>query len=438
MMDIEKKIQSANEEVLRRWNESDLVLVGIARAEEIPGFHEHLILHAGPPISYEDMCAPMKGAVLTAAMFEGMADTREEAERRILEGEIELAPCHHFQCAGPMTGIVTRSMPLWKIVNTTFGNTAYSTINEGMGDVLRFGGSSPAVIRRLAWIRDSLAPLLQTALACADEAVPAPSPLQVMAKALHMGDELHMRNAASSSLWFGQLAPLLVKAAQQRNTSAEELNRIMRFLAVNNEQFFLNVGMASAKALADSAEGVPYSTVVHRLCRNGTEIGMQIASMPGKWFTAAADRVDGLFFSGYSREDANGDIGDSAIMEVIGVGGMAMGCSPAIVKFIGNWTAEQAIAHTRGMYEITCGASSKFQSPQLNGQGTPIGLDIVRVVQKGITPIINTAIIHKEAGRGMIGAGMARVPMELFERALIAFGEEFMPDETAEYSGALD
>ena len=202
------------------------------------------------------------------------------------------------------------------------------------------------------------------------------------------------------------------------------LRDVIRFITTNNDQFFLNFAMAANKSAADAAHGIPYSTIVTAMARNGVEIGIRVSSLGDRWFTAPAAAVKGLYFSGYTEADANRDIGDSAIMETGGVGGMTIAAAPAIVRFLGAGTYKDALGFTADMYEITHGESEQYTIPNLDFRGSPIGIDIARVVSTGITPVINTAIVSKEPGVGMIGAGISRAPMELFTQALLCYGRE--------------
>jgi hypothetical protein len=73
------------------------------------------------------------------------------------------------------------------------------------------------------------------------------------------------------------------------------------------------------------------------------------------------------------------------------------------------------------MYEITMGESSDFTIPNMEFRGTPLGIDVIKVVETGILPVINTAIASRKAGGGMIGAGVARAPLPMFINAIKAF-----------------
>lgn len=408
-------IATANRQAVERLQAARPVVQGIGLAGEvIPGMEERMILHAGPPVTWERMCGPMRGAVIGGLLYEGLAKTSQEAKRLAVSGEITFAPCHHHSAVGPMAGIVTASMPVWIVENTTFGNRAYCTLNEGLGKVLRYGAFSQEVIDRLNWIRDILAPALHAALT-------AHGPLDLkslITQALQMGDEGHNRNRAGTSLLIRELAPFLVEL----DTPRGRLRKILEFLN-GNDHFFLNLTMPAAKCSLDAAAGIPSSSLVTVMSRNGTEFGIRISGTEDRWFTAPAPQVEGLYLPGFTADDAAPDIGDSAITETVGYGGFAMAAAPAIVKFVGG-TPERAVEFTRRMYEITLTENDAYRIPVLDFRGTPTGIDVLKVVDLGIVPAINTGIAHKEPGIGMVGAGLVTPPMSCFREAARALARE--------------
>jgi hypothetical protein len=381
--------------------------MGIA-GEIIPGMHHHMILHAGPPITWDRMCGPMRGAIMGALIYEGLADDEPEAAELAASGRIEFSPCHHHHSVGPMAGVVSPRMPVFVIENRAFGNRAYCTQNEGLGKVLRYGGTGPEVYARLKWMETDLYPVLDRALQSLPNGIDVKS---LIAQALHMGDECHNRNRAATSLFLRAIGPALARTSRDSEVLAQVIEFIDR-----NDHFFLNLSMPAGKAMLEAAEAVPGSTVVTVMARNGTDFGIRVSSMPERWFTAPAGEVQGLYFPGYSASDANLDIGDSAITETAGYGGMAMAAAPAISKFVGG-TPELAVRTTLEMYEITFDEHAHFTIPALNFRGTPLGIDVRRVMETGILPQINTGIAHKEPGIGMVGAGMLRAPEKSFQDA---------------------
>ncbi len=410
-------IQEANEKALNNMKNAQAVWVDIKYAHElIEGMDKYTLLHSGPPLTWESMSGPMKGAVVAALKYEGLADDDEAAFELAGSGKIKYEPCHHYNAVGPMTGITSYSMPLYVVENKDMGNFAYSTINEGAGDVLRFGAHSDNTVRRLKWIEEVLAPAFKKLV----RSMGGVNLNLIIAQAVHMGDELHMRNGSSTAVFLKTIIGALADVATDR----DELKSIIEFLTVKNDQFFLNLAMCACKVSADAAHGIENSTIVTAMARNGVNIGIRVSGLGDQWFTAPAAEVEGLYFSGFSLKDANPDIGDSAIMETGGVGGFAMATAPAIVSFLGAGGYQDAINYTMDMYEICASESAQYTIPNLDFRGTPTGIDIRKVVETGILPAINTAIASKEPGVGMIGAGVSRAPMKMFEEALVAFAEK--------------
>jgi hypothetical protein len=411
-MDIEK----ANAQATGRMMEARPVLVGLAKAREVvPGMRENLLLHAGPPITWERASGPMRGALIGALIFEGRAGDEKEATRLLESGEIVFEPCHHHQAVGPMSGVISPSMSVYIIENKTHGNMSYSNLNEGYGKVLRYGAFSEDVQQRLRWMEDVMAPVLANAI----QASEGMDIRALLAEAMHMADEGHNRNKAGSILFTKNLAPYIVKVAKDSNTAAD----ILRFLG-DNALSVLNPVMAACKAMADVAHGIEGSTIVSTMARNGTDFGIRVSGLGDRWFTAPAPPVEGLWFPGFTQEDANPDLGDSTITETAGIGGFAMAAAPAIVRFVGG-TPRDATNATLEMYEICYAEHKYFTIPTLDFRGTPTGIDIRKVIETGITPRVNTGVAHKEAGIGQIGAGLVRPPMSLFEEALAAFADRY-------------
>ena len=410
------KIEAANQEAATRILKARPTLVDIATAgEAIPGMKKNMILHAGPPVSWERMCGPMRGAVIGGLLLEGLAKGREDAEALAASGDILFEPCHHHSAVGPMAGVVTWSMPVWVLENKAFGNRAYCTLNEGLGKVLRYGAFSQEVISRLKWMGEDLAPILREALSKHGEI----DMKTMIAQALQTGDEGHNRNRAGTSLFIRELAPALVLLDRDRERIAE----VFAFIH-GNDHFFLNLTMPSCKCTVDPAANIQGSSVIVTMARNGTEFGIRVSGLGDRWFTGPASRVEGLYFPGYSDEDAAPDIGDSVITETAGIGGFAMAAAPAIVKFVGG-APKDAIHFTKQMYEITVTENDVYQIPMLDFRGTPTAIDLIKVVETGILPAVNTGIAHKEPGVGMVGAGLVRPPEKCFRDALAAFVEKY-------------
>jgi hypothetical protein len=414
--DVAARIEAANAEAVRRIMTSQPMLVGFGRAiDVVPGMTPTTILHAGPPITWERMNGAMKGAVTGALVFEGLAKDLDDAARVAASGAITFSPCNEHQCVGSMAGVTSPSMTMHVVRNKTYGNLAYTNLSEQMAKILRMGANDESVIARLKWMRDVLGPILAAAMESAGEI-----DLRLMlSQALHMGDECHNRNAAGTALLIQALAPHILETgfptAQKR--------QVVEFVA-SGDYFSGPTWMVLAKCALDAAHGIEGSTVVTTMCRNGVEFGIRVSGMPGNtWFTGPAQPVIGPMFAGYKPEDSGLDIGDSAITETYGLGGFAMACAPAIVALIGG-TIDDAVAYTTTMAEIATDLNPNVTIPLLNFRGIATGIDVRKVAQTGILPVISTAIAHKEAGIGMIGAGITHPPPECFEQALLALARK--------------
>ena len=406
------RIEAANATALGRYLEAQPVLADVLLARDalaaLDG--ERRILHAGPPIAWEDMCGPVQGAIAGAVVYEGWAATPDAAAALVAGGGVALEPCHHHGAVGPMAGIISPSMPLWVVENSGRGNRAYCNFNEGLGKVLRFGANRPDVLDRLRWMGTELHAVLQAGVRALGGVELRP----IMAQALHMGDEVHNRNAAATGLLFKRLVPALLTVERP----AAEVRRAIEFVAAN-DHFFLNLSMAACKAMLDAAHGVAHSTMVTVMARNGVNFGIRLSGTGDAWFQAPANPVDGLFFPGYGVDDAAADLGDSAITETAGVGGFAMAAAPAIVQFVGGTPAD-ATENSRRMRSITLGTNPAFTLPALNFGATACGIDARLVLDSGILPVINTGIAHRDAGVGQIGAGITTAPLACFTAAIDA------------------
>ena len=409
-------ITKANNLCTQRMIEARPIVVGLGKARDvIPGMRDDLLMHAGPPITWERASGPMRGAITGALIFEGKVKTESEAQALVVSGQIQLEPCHHHQAVGPMAGVICPSMSVYILENKTHGNTSFSNLNEGYGKVLRYGAYSEDVLERLRWMESVMAPVLGAAI----ELSGGIDIRALLAEALHMGDEGHNRNKAGSVLFTKTLAPFIVKATKD----AEVASDIIRALG-DNALSVLNPVMAACKAMVDAAHDIEGSTVVSVMARNGTDFGIRVSGMGDRWFTAPVAIPQGLYFPGFTAEDSSGDIGDSTITETAGIGGFAMATAPAIVTFVSG-TPKDAVNTTLEMYEICHTEHKYFTIPSLDFRGTPTGIDIRKVIETGITPRVNTGIAHKDAGVGQVGAGLVRPPIVMFEEALVAFAEKY-------------
>lgn len=416
-----KRIARANAEGLRRMLAAEPVLLDVVPAgKAMPGLKDRVLLHSGPPIAWKRMCGPMQGAIAGAIVFEGWAKDLAAATKLAASGGVKFHPNHHFGAVGPMTGITTRSMPVMVVENRAkrigAGNRAYCMINEGLGKVMRFGANDASVLERIGWLRDEFGPALGAALRAMGGLELSP----LIARGLAMGDEMHQRNVACSALVLRALAPQLAKACRTPEAAA----RAFAFIG-GNEQFFLNIGMAMGKSVMDPllgpSNGIDACSLVAAMCRNGTDFGVRLSGTGDQWFTAPVEMPQGLYFPGYSEKDANPDMGDSAIMETVGLGAFAMAAAPAVAGFVGAGSASDAVAYTRAMAGIAVGRNAKWAIPALDMEGVPAGIDVRLVVESGVQPAINTGIAHRKPGVGQVGAGIARAPLACFEQGLVAF-----------------
>ena len=412
-------IDEVNERICQRFKESQPQLVDVVVAKDvIPELNREkkTLLHAGPPITWENMQGPMRGSCIGAALFEGWAETEEEAVKMLEAGEVEFIPCHHCHAVGPMGGITSANMAVLKIVNLADGTTAYCTMNEGIGKVLRFGAYSQEVVDRLHWMADELGPVLSKALKLSDGGIN----LNVLiARAITQGDEFHQRNMAATLNFLKEVAPLIVKT----DAPEDAKERVIQFLA-DTDQFFLNIMMAMGKSIVDYVRKDEEGCVVSTMTRNGYEFGVRVTGLGDQWFTAPVNTPIGLYFTGFTAEDGCPDNGDSAICETVGVGGMAMVAAPGVTRFVGAGGFEDALNISNEMEKICVEHNPNWSIPTWDFKGTCLGIDIRKVVATGITPLINTGIAHKNAGVGQVGAGTVNPPIECFTKALLAYAQK--------------
>ena len=415
----EKIVKSANEDAVNKIVQSHPVLVGIQKAiDVIPGMRENLFLHSGPPIEWKRMCGPVRGAVLGAVVYESLAGSLEEAEMVVDSGKIAFSPTHHHDCVAPMAGIISPSMPVYVVKNRTFNNVAYSNVNEGVGKVktLRFGANNEEVISRLKWIEHTLAPALKSALEISGEI----DLRSIIAESLRRGDECHNRNKAATSSFLQQIINPLLETDLEKSSIAS----IVEFIN-GNPHFFLNLSMASSKATMDAARNIEYSTIVTIMATNGVDFGIQVSGLANEWFTAPAPKqARGKIFDEYSSDDANPVFGDSYISEPAGIDAFAMAASPAIAEFVGG-TPSYGVKMTKQMAKICVARHEFYKIPYLDYIGTPVGIDIRRVLKTGIVPVVNTGLGHKNPGVGQVGAGIAYAPMLCFKKAAKAYGKKY-------------
>ncbi len=414
---LSERIQEANKLTVERIFSVEPTLIDVGEAlSVVPGMTPNTILHAGPPIEWERMCDPMKRAVRGALIFEGLAGNEKEAEKLLNTNKVKVSPNHHHDAVGPMTGIISPSMPVIVTKDSTFGKTAYSTFNEGGGKVLWFGAFGKETLDRLLWIKDVLGPTMKKVVAKTGGI----SIWNILAQGIQMGDECHNRHTASTNL----LLKSIIEPLLSLDLSNDVILQVYRFIA-GNSHFFLNITMTACKLAMDAAHNVEDSTLVTAMSRNGTDFGIRVSGLGNNWFISSSPYLlDALYNPGYGPDDGAPDIGDSSIIETMGLGGFAIASAPAMASFAGGGFQE-ALNITKQMGLITLAKNPKFAVPVLNFEGTPTGIDIRKVVETGILPSINSAVIHKSSGAGQIGAGIVKAPKECFTKALIAYGERY-------------
>ncbi|AOW93403.1 hypothetical protein BFN03_14155 [Rhodococcus sp. WMMA185] len=403
-------IRQANAEAIKRMKQANPTLVGIGKAKEhIPEMRENLILHAGPPITWARASGPLKGAIIGGLLFEGLAKNEEEAARMVIDGEVDLEPCHDHRAVGPMAGIITSSMSVYIVEDQSSGQRVYSNISDDLGDFLgssvRFGVFEKPAIDHLHWIESTLAPLLGQAIEEAGHI----DLLPIIGRSLLMGDDCHVTMDAATPLFLRTLMPGLLKACGDRETLTKIIN-----LIYNDGLFALNPIMATCKAITLAGNNVNHSSIVTVMARNGTEFGIKVSGLGDQWFTGLAEIGRGQLMPGLSPSDVNRDMGDSAITETLGLGGTARSISGS---------RQDATNITLQLYGITEAESDAFEIPALDGRGSPMGFDILKIVEKNIRPAVNSGLAHKHMNHPSAGVGFLHPPMEAFVDAAIGFGD---------------
>lgn len=412
------RIAAANAEAFARLANAKPVWIDVRPALDcLPGMTRDTILHAGPPIAWADMCGPQKMGVVAAALHEGLAATEEEAEAMLLAGEIRTAPCHEHGATGGMAGITSASSPMAVVHDPVHDVTGHSQLFQGPAAGLQNRDDYNREARkRWTWLAEVLGPVLGAAVR-ATGGIPV-KPL--ISRALEMGDECHNRNSGGSAMMLNQLILPLLDTCEDPARTQEALAYL-----IENEQVSLVLSMAAGKAMADACKGIPCSTMVTAMARNGVDFGIKVSGLGETWFTAPANRIEGLYFSSeYSDADAVPDIGDSAIMETIGLGGHVQAAAPVLQQFVDGSFA-RACAMVEAMRTITLGELTEFKIGTMDFIGAPAGIDIRKVVQTRETPVIDTAIAHRKGG--VIGAGQTRAPFGCFADALRAFSKTYKP-----------
>lgn len=406
----------ANRQAFERMAATDPVLVDVQPAGDvIPGMTATTILTSGPPLDWPDYVGPQRNALIYGAIYEGLADDEDDAVAKFASGAIEIEPCHHHGAVGSVAGIYTASMPVFVVENRTGGPTGYCNLYEGESRRrLNYGVYGPDVKERLDRVNGVIADVIGDAVRSAGGIELKP----MMGRALRMGDELHSRNTAGTVLFTRALAPALVRLGA---TSPDDVQATLAFLA-ESDYFFLRLSMASSKAAVDAAHGIEHSSVVTTMSISCQGFGIRVSGLGGQWFTGPHCTVDGHYFEGYTADDLVWMGGESHVTETAGLGGFAQVCAFPLQQYQGG-TPEVMIANNLQMYDITVGEHPDYVIPFFGFRGTPTAIDVFKVVETGITPVIDGGLGGRDGGQ--IGAGVIRAPMEVFEQAVEAYQQRY-------------
>mgnify|MGYP000043456613 CR=1 FL=1 len=401
-------VDAANAEALRRLDTGVPVLSAVRPAGEVvPTLGDRMLLHAGPRLDLPNACDPLRRSMRAAVVAEGWADDVDAADRLLCAGEVTLSPANESGVVVPMATVMGPTTPVWVVTNDAGGTRAYAPLGQGSGDVAWFGKDSPGAIERLVFLREAVLPVLSGVLADS-------GPVDVLsfaAQAVAMGDDVHVRTQAATNLLIRHLLPQLMASEHPRRVE------VARYLSANH-LLFLTLAMAAARSLTAWAGQVEGSSVVTTMARNGTEFGTRLSG-DDTWFLAPSPMVgNALYHPGRGPADSAPDIGDSAVLELIGLGGAAAAGSPAVGQLVGGLAAAAEL--TADLERVCVGRSSRFTLPTFGGRGTPLGVDVRKVVELGITPKVTTGILHSRDGSGQVGAGVAEAPLPCFRAALLA------------------
>ncbi|BCP54029.1 hypothetical protein K32_26460 [Kaistia sp. 32K] len=393
----------ANARALGLIEAAEPVLTGVTTAREALQLDDLELGHAGPPFETPDAIPRLVlNALAGAAVHEGWTNSVESARQKILDGAIRLHSNHDLGTVSPMAGVVRPSQKLMRVENRAGAGVVYATLAESGRRALRFGVYDEASAAGLRWVDDVLAEALAAALPA--EGLPV---FPLVADGVALGDDVHQRNIGGMMAFIRALPAL------------DDPCRAWLFA---NPQHFLNYAMAAAKLALDRADGVPGSSIVTAISRNGVHCGIRVAGTGKRWFTAKAVLPVGGFFAPFTIDDAQADLGDSAIVEAYGLGGAIAHASPEIARTMGrDW--DEATDAGRVMRQLYIGKNPVI-APALCGEpGVGLGLDARRVVEAGQPVRIHTGIGHKDGQSGWIGVGVAEAPLACFSAAVQALGE---------------
>jgi hypothetical protein len=403
-------IDAANTEVFKRLDRGAPQLIGVRTARDvIPVLAEgQVILHCGPPIEIERVPDPLRRSMRAAVVAEGWADTPASADVLLADGTVRLESANVHGVVVPMATAMGPLTPVWEVELAEADIRTYAPLGQGSGDVAWFGKDSAGAIERLVLLREAAGPVLS-------EALTAYGPIDVMslaAQAVAMGDDVHIRTQAATNLLLKNLLGSLVGGENPRRVEVAD------YLS-GNHLLFLSLAMAAARSLTTWAAQVPDSSIVTGLSRNGTDFAAWLGGPGSPWHIVQSPMVGrALYQPGRDESVAARDIGDSAVLELIGLGGATAANSPAVAQVVGG-TMAHAAELTEALDEVSVGRSSRFTLPVWGQKGSPVGVDVRKVVELGITPQVTTGILHNADGSGQIGAGVAEAPIKVFVKALL-------------------
>jgi Protein of unknown function (DUF1116) len=408
---------SANAEAVARMTGAEPVLVDVAAAGDVvPGMTAQTILTSGPPMPWAEYYGGQRNAVLYGAIYEGLASDAEDADAKLSDGRITLAATHDHGCVGSVAGIYTASMPVFVVQNTARGNRSYCNFYEGESrHRLNYGSYNDEVRAGLDFLRDELAPVLREVIRASGGIALKP----LIGRALRMGDELHSRNTAATTLFARELTPHFISYAVR--SSAEPALAALRFLFASDYSF-LRLSMASAKAMADAARDVPGASVVTAMTISCRNFAIRVSGLGDEWFLGPLPEVSCKLFEGFTDDDVQWIGGESHITETVGLGGFAQAAAFGLQAYQGGSAAGMA-AMNSAMYGITVAEHPDFKIPYFGFRGTPVGIDIVKVAGTGVRPVIDGGLAGRNGGQ--IGAGILRAPAECFTAAVSAYRRKY-------------
>ena len=363
------------------------------------GLADNVFLHAGPAFkSVDAICQPILNSAAVGAVFEGLATDLDQALAMIKVGEIELRPAQDHGVVTPLAAVVTPHMPLHYVYDGNHGRAVCLTpINGGNGPAIRLGQRSQVAVEHLRWINGPVLDCLAAGLGEGLELIPFAS------AGLAAGDDCHGRTIEATRL--------LVAEIDARSKAGIADDDVRAFLD-QSPSMFLNLWMAASKCLMATANDIAEASLITAMGGNGVEMGVQIAGLPGQWFTAPASPPNGQIGDGLDESRRLGAIGDSAVVEAFGLGAMNIVESPEQMRALGAFAPadfENRIAALRVGGHLDFAAASP-----------PIGIMARTVAAYGAGPMVALGIIDREGDLGRIGGGISDPPLAMFTAALAA------------------